>query len=128
MHDGIVRQAGTASAALALAMTAAAPCFAVPPTHPGAGAVAPAMGCVTNARETVIQPVANYSCRTHPESRIQILGAQGSRVSVVTGPMTSYAGKPRPGHDEPCENFYKGPFVSPCYCEGGMCHCCAPRA
>lgn len=127
MHYGIVRLAGTASASLALAMTVAATCFAVPPTRLGAGAAAPAMACVTSARETVIQPVANYRCRIHPESGIHsIPRAQVSRVSAVTGPMT-YAGKPRPGNDEQCKNFYDGPFMSPCYCAGGVCHCCRPR-
>lgn len=132
MHYGIVRQAGSASAPLALAitvaaalaMTVAAPCFAAPPTHLGASAAAPAMACVTSARETVIQPVANFSCRIHPESGIHsVPRAKVSRVSVVTGPIM-YAGKPRPGNDEQCENLHKDPLVSPCYCEGGKCHCC----
>lgn len=126
MHYGIVRATGTASASLALAMTVAAPCFAVPPTRLGAGATAPAMAFVTSARETVIQPAANYRCRIHPESGIHsIPRTQVSRVSLLAGPMT-YAGKPWPGNDEQCENLYEHPFLSPCYCAGGMCHCCTP--
>lgn len=86
-------------------------CGIVRPT--GIASASPALAMTVAALFFAVLP-------TRSIPRVQV-----SRVSVVTGPMT-YAGKPRPGDPERCENLYKHPYLSPCYCAGGKCHCCPP--
>jgi hypothetical protein len=52
----------------------------------------------------------------------------GGANSESAQPVVS---NPWPGNREQCENdkpslsYHSGPLMAPCYCAGGMCHCCA---
>jgi len=99
MRYGIARLARTATACPTLAMAAMASCIAFPGALTQADAAAPAPACVPVARETASQPVDINECRI----------AESGRQSKSA---------------EPCVNYHSSPLMSPCFCEGGMCHCC----